>query len=227
MNKNVLVVVAHPDDEVLGCAGTIAKLSKNKHKVHLLILAEGITSRSKKGNSNLKKIKQLHQSTKKVVKLLKIKSYEIMKNPDNRLYKVDFLKIVQKIENLILKIKPETILTHHSDDLNLDHQIVSRAVVTASRPLPNSSVKKILTFETPSSTEWNFIATNNFNPNYFEDVSKFMKTKLKAMNAYKSEMRKFPHPRSKENIISLAKVRGSTVGLSYAEAFKVVFLIKK
>ncbi len=227
MTKNVLVVAAHPDDEVLGCAGTVAKLVKSNHNVHLLIMAEGITSRKAKKESDIKKMKTLYLSTKKIVKILKIKSYEIMPNPDNRLYKVDFLKIVQKIESLILKIKPSIILTHHSDDLNIDHQIVCRAVVTASRPMPNSPVKKILTYETPSSTEWNFIAKSKFTPNYFEDITKYIKIKLSAVSAYKSEMRKFPHPRSKENIISLAKVRGSTVGVKFAEAFKAIFIINK
>ena len=228
MNKNILVIAAHPDDEVLGCGGYIAKYSSKGYKVYGVILAEGITSRSNniKKSKDIKKIKKLHSSTVKSSKILGFKSCKILSYPDNRMYSVDFLNIVKKIEEIILKTKPSTILTHHIGDLNIDHQITARATITAARPLPNSPVKKILSFETPSSTEWSFDLNKSFKPNHYEDVSKYMKTKLKALRAYSGEMRQFPHPRSLENVVSLGKFRGSTVGLKFAEAFRIIRSIK-
>ena len=228
MNKNILVVAAHPDDEVLGWGGYIAKYSSKGYQVHGVILAEGITSRSdnKKKLKDLKKIKKLHKSTDKSSKILGFKTCKILSYPDNRMYSVDFLNIVKKIEEIILKTKPSIILTHHIGDLNIDHQIAARATITAARPLPNSPVKKILSFETPSSTEWSFDLNKSFKPNHYEDVSKHIKTKLKALKAYSGEMRQFPHPRSLDNVVSLAKFRGSTVGLKFAEAFRIIRSIK-
>ena len=133
MNKNILVVAAHPDDEVLGCGGYIAKYSSKGYQVHGVILAEGITSRSdnKKKLKDLKKIKKLHKSTDKSSKILGFKTCKILSYPDNRMYSVDFLNIVKKIEEIILKTKPSIILTHHIGDLNIDHQIAARATITA------------------------------------------------------------------------------------------------
>ena len=226
MNKNILVIAAHPDDEVLGCGGSVAKFSSQGYRVHGVILAEGITSRSKVKTKDLKKIQKLHSSTIKSSKILGFKSCKILSYPDNRMYSVDFLKIVKTIEEIILKVKPSIIMTHHVGDLNIDHQITARATITAARPLPNSPVKKILSYETPSSTEWSFDLNEAFKPNHYEDVSKHIKTKLKALKAYNSEMRQFPHPRSLENVVSLAKFRGSTVGLKFAEAFRIIRSIK-
>jgi|TARA_B100000929_G_scaffold289230_1_gene279351 LmbE family N-acetylglucosaminyl deacetylase len=224
MKKNILVIVAHPDDEILGCGATLAKLARNNHKVHCLITAEGITSRN---DSNRKKhLNDLQKATLASSKIIKFSSVQSLKLPDNRLYSVDFLKIAKTYEKIINILKPRIIFTHHPGDLNLDHEIVNRAVLTATRPIAKTYIKKILTFETPSSTEWNFDTAKSFIPNYFENVEKFMKYKLKALKAYKSEMRPFPHPRSVENIKALAKFRGSTVGYKYAEAFRLVREIK-
>jgi LmbE family N-acetylglucosaminyl deacetylase len=226
MNKNILAVVAHPDDEVLGCGGTLAKLSRKGFNIHVLIIAEGLTSRTKKGEVDKKSYKKLHLATKKSSKILGIKSFEILKYPDNKLYSVDFLKIVKILEKKISILKPKTIFTHHSGDLNIDHQIVAKAVITSTRPTANNSVKRILAFETPSSTEWSFNTDKIFLPNYFENIEKTFNSKFRALREYSNEMRKFPHPRSYESISALAKLRGSSVGLKYAEAFQIIRFIK-
>ena len=224
MRKIALVIAAHPDDEVLGCGGTLAKMARNGYSVHGVIVSEGITSRNDKNSSRL--LTNLRRENKKSSKIIKFNSMKLLNYPDNKLYSIDFLKLVQNFENIITRLKPSIIFTHHSGDLNIDHEIVNRAVITASRPLNKDSVKKILTFETPSSSEWKFDEKNYFIPNYFDNIEKYLKYKINALKSYKSEMRKFPHPRSIENIKSIAKVRGSTVGYKYAEAFKVIREIK-
>jgi LmbE family N-acetylglucosaminyl deacetylase len=224
MRKIALVIAAHPDDEVLGCGGTLAKMARNGFSVHGIIVSEGITSRNGKNSSRL--LTNLRRENKKSSKIIRFNSMKLLNYPDNKLYSVDFLQLVQNFENIITRLKPSIIFTHHSGDLNIDHEIVNRAVITASRPINKDSVKKILTFETPSSSEWKFDEKNYFIPNYFENIEKYLKYKITALKSYKSEMRKFPHPRSIENIKSIAKVRGSTVGYKYAEAFKVIREIK-
>jgi len=130
------------------------------------------------------------------------------------------LSIVKKIEGIISSIRPEIIFTHFPDDLNIDHFITSKATVTASRPIKNNSfIKKIIFFETLSSSEWTM--KTRFNPNLYVDISKQIKSKIKAFQNYKSEIRKFPHPRSIKAIIALSNVRGSEVSVIHAEAFQV------
>ena len=136
---------------------------------------------------------------------------------------IDLLYVIKTIENYIEKIKPDVVVTHHSGDLNIDHQIVHKAVMTACRPQPGCTVKRILSFEVPSSTEWQSTTINNsFIPNWFEDISDTLNLKLKALEAYKSEMREWPHARSIKAIEHLAKWRGATVGFEAAEAFMLI-----
>ena len=229
MNK-ILVVAAHPDDEILGCGGTIAKLVKQKKAIaQALIVAEGLTSREKKNiKIDRKYFDKLYSAAKKSARIIGYSSLEILDFPDNRLDTVPMLKIVQILEKKISKFKPNLIFTHFNGDLNIDHEIVSNAVLTATRPIKKQSVKKILAFETLSSTEWSFGRKRKkaFNPNYFENISNFINVKKKALKAYSLEMRKFPHPRSIKAVDALAKIRGSTCGHNFAEAFEIVRDIK-
>ncbi len=220
MTEKILVVASHPDDEILGCGGTIYKKIKyEKAKVKTLILSKGIRARENIKNIK-KKIDKNILSAKKSNKYLGVKSLEILDFPDNQFDKVSLLSIVQEVEKRIINFKPDIIFTHFSGDLNIDHQITNRAVMTASRPIKNISVKKIYAFEISSSTEWSFGSSKKFfNPNHFEDISKTIKNKLNALKFYKNEMRKYPHSRSLKNIENLAKVRGSAVFKKYAEAF--------
>ena len=218
MNK-ILVIVAHPDDETLGCGATIAKHTKNGDKVQVVFVADGFSSREvKNGERNL--------PATEVAGVLGCENPIFLDFPDNQLDVVSLLEIVKKIENIINDLQPNIIYTHYFGDLNIDHQITHKAVMTACRPQPDFCVKEIYSFETLSATHWQSSSMGAFNPNYFVDVSDFMKKKMKALQCYDNEMRKAPHARSYESVENLAKFRGSLVGVNYAEAFLVERLIK-
>jgi len=220
--KNILVIAAHPDDEVLGCGGTMARLSKKGSLINILIVAEGITSRDrerdiKKRSNDLLKLRMDARSSAKV---LGAKSINFLDYPDNRLDTVPLLDIVKNIELFIKKFKPDVVFTHSENDMNIDHSIVSRASLTACRPVPNLTVKKVYAFEVLSSTEYNPYST--FQPNYFVNIEEVINKKINALQKYKSEMRASPHPRSIIASKNLASLRGSVVGLKYAEAFRLL-----
>lgn len=222
MRKKILVVAAHPDDEVLGCGGTIAKYTRAGDEVHVLIMAEGLTSRDAKRDTQKRKneLSGLVRSAQKANKILGVRSLHFEAFPDNRMDSVDRLDIVKAIESLKKKIRPNMVYTHHGDDVNVDHRCVHDAVTAACRPQPGETVKTVLFFETPSSTEWQMRGKKGaFAPNWFEDVSSTLSVKLKALKAYHSEMRPWPHARSYRAIESLARWRGSSVGTQAAEAF--------
>ena len=219
----ILVVVAHPDDEVLGCGATIARVSEHRN-IHILILGEGHTSRystRKKGNRT--EVERLSIEAKASAGILGASSITLDYLPDNRFDQVPFLDIVKRVEKEVERIQPETIYTNHSGDLNIDHRITFQAVLTATRPFPNSSVRELMAFEVPSSTEWAFQQFQpSFRPNVFMDVSEYFETKLKAMAQYESEIRLFPHPRSAEALRVIAGRWGIVVGCQFAEAFELI-----
>ena len=216
--KNVLVIASHPDDEILGCGGTLHNLKKEGAKISGLFLSDGESSRKHQKINKL--ILDRKSQAIKAGKIVGIKKIIFGDFPDNSMDSVPILKVIQFIEKQIKAIKPDTIFTHFESDLNVDHQITSKAVITACRPTKNQTVKSILFFEILSSSEWNIsIKNKSFKPNYFVDIKKSIRFKLKALRHYKREMRKWPHPRSIEGVKLLSKTRGSTVGLSHAEAF--------
>ncbi len=227
MKKRILIVAAHPDDEVLGCGGTVARLSKEGHTIYTLILGEGITSR----DNNIRNIKKreneiinLKNYAEKANELLGVKKLFFHNFPDNRFDTVPFLDLVKVIEKIKNNIKPEIIFTHYEKDLNIDHQITYKAVITAARPTKEETVKEIYSFEIPSSTEWSYPLS--FSPNVFYDISETIDVKLRALEEYKTELREYPHPRSLEGVKLIAKYWGMKVGLEYAEPFKVVRILK-
>ena len=224
MKKSILVVAAHPDDEVLGCGGTIAKLSNKGFNINVVFLSDGESSRE-----NLKNIHKLNanrrSNAKKALNILGCNSIEFLDYPDNRLDSIDLLDIVKEIEKLIDKFKPQIIFTHYMHDLNIDHQIAHKAVITASRPQPNHIVNELIFFEIPSSTEWNL--NKSFMPNYFVDISNTLTNKIKALKYYQKEMRPYPHPRSIKSIKNLSYYRGTTIGCKSAEAFIIGRKIEK
>jgi len=220
-----LIIAAHPDDEALGCGGSMSKWSKNGHEVHVLIMAEGATSRDEKRDRDAreKEISSLAKSAKEVGNIFGVKSVKLLNYPDNRMDSVDLLDVVKTIEKYIASLKPDVIVTHHSGDLNIDHQIIHQAVITACRPQPRSSIKRILTFEVPSATEWQSpTVCNHFVPNWFEDITETLVDKIKALGEYKSEMRDWPHPRSIKAVEHLARWRGASVGYEAAECFYLI-----
>jgi N-acetylglucosamine malate deacetylase 1 len=207
----------------------MAKWCKDGHDVHVLIMAEGATSRDKIRNRDNRKIELscLAKSANEAGMILGIKSIELLDYPDNRMDSIDLLDVVKSIEEQIEKLMPEVVITHHSGDLNVDHQIIQKAVMTACRPQPGSTVKRILSFEVASSTEWQSPTINNpFIPNWFEKISDTLDLKVKALEIYKTEMREWPHARSIKAVEHLAKWRGATVGCEAAEAFMLVREVK-
>ena len=220
----ILIIAAHPDDEVLGCGGTIARLTQAGHDVYIAILGEGITSRyEKRDQADREMINNLRAGCQQVSELLGVKELFLYDLPDNRFDTVPLLDVIKIIENLVNRLQPKVIYTHHRGDLNIDHAITQRAVLTATRPIVGCPIKKIYAFEVPSSTEWSFGQFESaFQPNVFVDITDTLETKIKAMAVYESETRLFPHPRSFEAIRNIARRRGTMVGLKASEAFMLV-----
>lgn len=223
--KKVLVVAAHPDDEVLGCGGTIARYAKEGHNCHVVILAEGVTSRDEIRDPKKRKneICERKKHAYKAAQILGVKSIEVNSFPDNRMDSLDILDVVKVVEKVISKFKPDIIYTHHYGDLNVDHWVTARAVETATRPISGKTVSEVYSFEVSSSTEWAFTNKNDkFFPNCFVDISSTLEKKIEAMSVYSSEIKNFPHPCSRKALNFLAKTRGAQSGLFAAEAFYLV-----
>lgn len=226
-SKNIiLIVAAHPDDEILGCGGIIARLAKEGSLVYTLILGEGITSRDdvRSQQSNLRGIENLKQQAYAANKVLGVKDIFFHDFADNRFDTVALLDVVKVIEKVIDRVGPAEIFTHYKNDLNIDHKITYNATIVATRPVVGQKVKAIYSYEVSSSTEWNFPLS--FSPDMFFDISKTIDLKLKAMSRYETELRHLPHPRSLESIKLNSRLWGIKVGLKYAEAFQLVRGIK-
>ncbi len=222
MGKTVLVVASHADDEVLGCGGTIARLVSEGDKVHLVLMADGVHSRAASTQADLD---ERLAAASKAHEILGISSVSYLELPDNKMDSKPLLEVVQALEPIIRKISPSLILTHHHGDLNIDHQITQRAVMTACRPQPGCSVKAIYGFEVLSSTEWTVPEKDPFLPNLFVDISAHLNAKLRALEAYSQEMREVPHSRSIQHAEVLARHRGFCMGMEAAEAFVVYRII--
>ena len=220
-DKTILVVAAHPDDEILGCGGTIKRLVDEGCIAYTLILGEGITSRDDKRDRNerILEIEALKKQVREANRIVGVKDVYLHDFPDNRFDTVPLLDIVKVIEKVKNELQPDIIFTHYENDLNIDHQITHKAVLTATRPMKGECVKELYSFEVLSSTEWNYPLS--FSPDVFFDISDYMKYKKKAMQIYKSELNDLPHPRSLEGMDISAKGWGLKVGCEYAEAFKL------
>lgn len=220
----ILVVAAHPDDEVLGCGGTITKHVAAGDRVHVLILGEGATARdeSRDVSARANEIQSLQKAAAAAARELGAEPPRFAGLPDNRLDGVDLLDVVKVVEVAVGELRPVVVYTHHVGDLNVDHRIAHQAVVTACRPLPESCVRAVYAFETVSSTEWAYSRDHAFHAARFVEITDQLETKKQALSCYASEMRAFPHARSIENIEALARLRGASVGVGAAEAFVVV-----
>ncbi|OGJ63873.1 hypothetical protein A3E47_01330 [Candidatus Peribacteria bacterium RIFCSPHIGHO2_12_FULL_54_10] len=221
---NVLVVAAHPDDEVLGCGGTIARLTEARHDVSILILGEGMTSRGTSGSQEDKDtLERLHVHARAAAAILGVKNVTLAKLPDNRFDTVALLDIVKIVEESIKRVAPEEIYTQNGGDLNIDHERTFRAVLTATRPMEGAAVKRVFAYEVGSSTEWSFQQfAPAFHPNTFVDITRTLEKKIEAMRTYASEIRPFPHPRSVEALRAVAQRWGSVAGCRAAEAFQLI-----
>lgn len=217
MNKQILIIAAHPDDEVLGCGGTIARHVKEGESVHVLFLGDGVGSR---GNSDTKLITARKESAVKACEVLGAAIVGFEKFPDNMFDTVSMLDIVRVVESAKKEISPQIIYTHHGGDLNIDHRITCQAVLTAFRPQPGEEFSEIRAFETNSSTEWSASAIMPpFIPDTFVDISQYLDKLLNAYSCYADEMRDEPHARSLEALKIAALRRGREAGFWAAEAF--------
>ena len=212
--ENILVVAAHPDDEILGCGGYIAKLVETGCKIHCLILSDITTSRNKVDND-------AGNESSIAANILGMSSMQKVGFPDNRFDTIPLLDFIREIEKFSANLNPALILCHDYSDLNIDHRIVHQAVLAAFRPNGKNS-PSILAFETLSSTECQDQSLYRFTPNYYVNIENFLDKKIEAIKSYKSELREYPHPRSLKGIEILAQKRGLEVGLKYAEAFRLI-----
>lgn len=221
---SVLVISAHPDDEVLGCGGAIARMAREDEDIYIAIIGEGMTSRySDRESANQNLLNGLHSHSRKVAEFLGAKDLFMFNLPDNSFDTVPLLDVVKVIETLVEKLQPHSVYTQHGGDLNIDHVITYRATLTATRPMAGTPVKRVYAYEVPSSTEWAFSQfAPVFQPNVFVDIGTTLDIKIQAMQMYESEARPFPHPRSPEALRAIAQRWGSVAGLQAAEAFSLV-----
>lgn len=213
------MVAAHSDDEALGCGATMARLAEEGWDVGVVFMTDGVGARLTESNSD-----QVHERKMAATLAVGAVGARICQHfdyPDNAMDSVPLLKVCQSLETVGREFRPDVVFTHSSGDLNMDHVIVHRAVLTAFRPLPNSSVSAVVCFEVPSSTGWGSAGTQGFQPALSVDVTSTFERKLQALRFYQQEMRPSPHPRSEEVVESLARWRGGLAGLQFAEAFEI------
>ena len=220
MSRNVLVVVAHPDDEVLGMGGAIAKHVRDGDNVFCVSMTDGVSSRSDKAKSSVEK---RAASADAAARALGFSWLKRLKFNDNALDSYPLLEIIKSIEHMALELKPYVVYTHHPGDLNVDHRTVFEAVLTIFRPKSEPFAEELRLFEVPSSTEFALgKLVDCFKPNLFVDISTTINLKLDAVSCYSQEILPPPHPRSLEGIENLARYRGNQVALEHAEAFEIV-----
>jgi LmbE family N-acetylglucosaminyl deacetylase len=217
MTKHILVVGAHPDDEVLGVGGTIARHVEMGDRVSVLLLTDGVRARHDVTEPQ-------KQAARKACSALGVEDVCFADLPDQGLDNLPLLEVIAPISRAVKELRPEVVYTHHRGDANQDHRAAFAATVVAVRPSEGNPVQRLLCYEVASSTEWGppFVEWA-FTPNVFVDISSTLGAKLAALEAYRdtfqSEIRPFPHPRSPEAVCCYAQQRGISVGLHAAEAF--------
>ena len=224
--ERILVIAAHPDDELLGCGGLLSKFSKQNVPIRIVFLAEGVSSRFSDIKSNFEKIRS-EIETREKYSLRALGKIGIKRNQiyfsERKCCQLDQyprLELTKEIEFHINDFSPTCLLTHFEKDTNIDHRICYEAILPAIRPLKNTSLKIILSFEIPSSTEWNY--PYQFKPNFFVDITNNLESKLESCIEYKGEIKEKEDARSLESIKSLAFLRGNQSGYEYAEGFKLI-----
>ncbi len=218
--RNVLVVAAHPDDEVLGVGGTIPLIKRQGGRVTVVIVTDGSSTQYENDHDVLVRKQQQALEANRLLGTDEVIQWDF---PDMRLDTVEHHQLNQAFEHLISSRRFDTVFVQNGEDINLDHQITYRSVLVATRPLPDQPVTSLLGYHVSSSTEWGGRTQNTiFCPNYFVDVSETIDIKLAAMAVYKDELRPPPHPRSLEALRHRAAVSGHEVGFCYAEAFKLL-----
>ncbi len=226
MKKNILFIVAHRDDETFGCGGTIVKLIKSNYKIFAISMTDGISSRN---NFESVEIQKRYKNSQKAAKILGFQWLDKFSGnfQDNKMDNSSILDVVKVIEKAKKHVNPVFVYTHFPDDLNIDHQIVAKATMTAFRPKFRETCEKIFAFEVPSSTDYASFKKKIFRPNHYVNIDKFWKKKVQALKAYKDEVMKYPNSRSFKGLENLAKYRGNQVGLKMAESFQILRSIDK
>ena len=218
MSQNpVAVIVAHPDDEVLAFGGTICRHVQRGDDVTIAFLATGLAARNSDGRINSDDLAKLRQDARAATKILGVTDVVFGDFPDNRMDKVALLDVIKAVLDVGEKSRATTIYTHHIGDLNIDHEVVARAVLTAFRPLPGARIRRIYAGEVISSSEYS-LPDSRFHPNTYVPIGAYLDRKCDALMRYSSEIRKWPHPRSVEAVRHLAGLRGSECGEAAAEA---------
>jgi N-acetylglucosamine malate deacetylase 1 len=220
-SENIAVIVAHPDDEVLAFGGVMCRHADMGDRVHLLILATGLAARSLGNEVSKEDLSRLREDALASAKIMGVTVTEFGEFPDNRMDTVALLDVVKRVEQFLDQTKATTIYTHHAGDMNIDHTVVARAVMTACRPLPSSTVRRLYSGEILSSSEY-APAEDRFIPTKYVDIDAYLGRKCQAMKCYRSEIREAPHPRSVESIVALAQLRGTEVGLKAAEGLRLM-----
>lgn len=235
----VLVIVAHPDDEVLGMGGTIKKHCSENDQLKIIIMSTGIKSRRstnyKKSNTYQidKKIEnkmnnqilKLRNDATNASKCLGVDDLQFENFPDNEMDSISLEKITKNIEAIIQKFNPDVLYTHSEFDVNIDHRQIYHATMIAIQKLRFKNIQKFFTFTIPSNFEW--FSQSSFLPNYFVNIKNENSSKIDAMKMYKHEIQKFPHPRSIRVLNAIAEKWGSVSGLKKAEAFQLIMQINR
>ncbi len=211
----ILVIAPHPDDEVLGCGGTITKHTKEGGEVYLCIVTKAYTPEWSE-----EFIKNRLKEIEKANKILGIKKTYFLDYPTVKLDTIPQKELNEAISKVVNEVNPDVVYIPHKGDLNKDHRLVFESTLVATRPI-NRKVKRILSYETLSETEWGQ-PIEPFIPNVYIDISETFEAKVEAMKAYENELKQYPHPRSLEIIEALAKKRGSEIGVNFAEAFILI-----
>jgi N-acetylglucosamine malate deacetylase 1 len=220
--NTVLIVAAHPDDEALGCGGTMARHAATGDMVHVVFMTDGVAARGATGARAARR-----QAARQAAAALAVQEPEFFDYEDNCMDGLPLLEIVRRLEAFIARVGPNIVYTHHGGDLNVDHKATCRAVMTACRPLPGTTVRAIYGFEVLSSTEWAVPAQDEpFRPMRHVNIGGYFEKKLAALRCYDMEMRASPHARSFLAVEALATLRGAQVGLTTAEAFTVLRLVE-
>ena len=220
----VAVIVAHPDDEVLGFGGVMARHADTGEKVHVLFLSTGLAARG--ASVNEKALEELRAQARAAGEILGAKEIQFADFPDNGMDSVPLLDVVKRVEAFVAAMRPDIVYTHHAGDLNVDHEVTARAVLTACRPVPGSVVRKIYAGEVPSSSEYG-APDQRFAPTSYVAIADCRERKCRALECYACEIRPWPHPRSVEGLTHLARLRGGEAGLEAAEAYRLLREIRR
>ena len=216
--KRIVVIGAHPDDELLGAGGTLARHVLSGDEVHAIVVADGARSRYP-----AELAATLEKQAHRAAEVIGFASLQLLSLPDQRLDTVPLIELTQRLEGVLDEIDPSIVYTHFPEDVNADHGLVARCAWTACRPYRRPQVRKFAVFETPSSTEWAWpMPGTELRPNLFVDVTDTLTTKIAAMDCYETELRDYPHPRSGRALRERAAYWGSHIGRPAAEPFAVL-----